>query len=158
MQCSGTIPDGQTYVFVFNKKDGTQVTQSKSATYSFDSNDLDLFQVGEHSCRIFEVQDGSSVLLETVRVWISPGLTSEVSKSKEILDKITAVIEGRAEGDVQSYTIAGRSIQKMQLPDLLKLQNKYSAIVADEESAFASGALVSPKSSKFKTVQFKFTR
>lgn len=46
---------------------------------------------------------------------------------KKTLDAIEAVIEGRATSDHLSYTIAGRSITKMSVEELLKLRDRYKA-------------------------------
>jgi hypothetical protein len=47
------------------------------------------------------------------------------SHAKKVLDAIEAVIEGRASQDQMGYTIAGRSLSRTPLPDLLKLRATY---------------------------------
>jgi len=54
-----------------------------------------------------------------------------------VLDAIEAVIEGRASRDQESYEIAGRSLKRTPIADLLKLRQHYKAEVANEDMAEA---------------------
>jgi len=47
------------------------------------------------------------------------------SQVKRILDAIEATLEGRATIDQQSYSIAGRTLAKIPIPDLIALRDKY---------------------------------
>lgn len=47
------------------------------------------------------------------------------SSNKKILDAIVAVIEGRASQDQMSYSIAGRSLSRMSIDDLLQFEGVY---------------------------------
>lgn len=49
------------------------------------------------------------------------------SHAKKVLDAIEAVIEGRASATDQSYTIAGRSITRIPLQELMRLRAQYKA-------------------------------
>lgn len=49
------------------------------------------------------------------------------SHAKKVLDAIEAVIEGRATQDQQSYQIAGRSLSRTPIPDLMKLRATYKS-------------------------------
>ena len=49
------------------------------------------------------------------------------SHAKKVLDAIEAVLENRASATDQSYTIAGRSITKIPLQDLMRLRAQYKA-------------------------------
>lgn len=50
-----------------------------------------------------------------------------------MLDKIQSLLEGRADKDVTSYSIQGRSISKMSIVDLLEWRNYYRKEVAKEK-------------------------
>jgi hypothetical protein len=52
-----------------------------------------------------------------------------------VLDSIEAVIEGRASKDQESYSIAGRSLSRTPIPELLILRDRYKAEVKREEQA-----------------------
>lgn len=47
--------------------------------------------------------------------------------AKKVLDAIEATIEGRASQDQMSYSIAGRSLSRMSIDDLLKFRDRYRA-------------------------------
>jgi hypothetical protein len=49
------------------------------------------------------------------------------SHAKKVLDAIQATIEGRASQDQMSYSIAGRSLSRMSIDDLLKFRDRYRA-------------------------------
>jgi len=53
--------------------------------------------------------------------------------NQKVLDAINAVIEGRATQDQQSYTIAGRTLTRTPLKDLMDLKKHYEGAVAQEQ-------------------------
>ena len=55
--------------------------------------------------------------------------------ARKTLDAIEAVIEGRASKDQESYSIAGRSLTRMSVEDLLSLRDSYRVEVRREEQA-----------------------
>ena len=55
--------------------------------------------------------------------------------ARKTLDAIEAVIENRASKDQQSYSIAGRSLSRMTIDDLLKFRSQYKAEVKQEVAA-----------------------
>ena len=57
------------------------------------------------------------------------------SHARIVLDAIEAVIEGRASRDQEAYEIAGRSLKRTPIADLLKLRQHYKAELAAEEAA-----------------------
>jgi len=57
------------------------------------------------------------------------------SHAKKVLDAIEAVIEGRASKDQMSYTIAGRSLARTPIADLLRLRDSYKAEYKAEQKA-----------------------
>lgn len=56
-----------------------------------------------------------------------------------VLDAIEAVIQNRATRDQESYEIAGRSLKRTPIADLLKLRQHYKAEVAAQDAASALG-------------------
>jgi hypothetical protein len=60
--------------------------------------------------------------------------TDDRSHARKALDLIEAAIENRLPNGLESYNIAGRDIRKISLLDLLKLKDRYAAIVASEEA------------------------
>ena len=54
------------------------------------------------------------------------------SHAKKVLDAIEAVIENRASQDQMSYSIAGRSLARMSIDDLMTFRNRYRAEYNEE--------------------------
>ena len=71
------------------------------------------------------------------RFEVIPDLSSSTADprthAKIVLDAIESVIEGRASQDQMSYSIAGRSLSRMSVDDLLTFRNRYKAEVINEE-------------------------
>lgn len=59
--------------------------------------------------------------------------TDPRSHARKVLDAIEAVIENRATVDQQEYSIAGRSLKRMTIDELLKFRKTYRAEVDSEE-------------------------
>jgi hypothetical protein len=55
--------------------------------------------------------------------------------ARKVLEAIEAVLESRATKDQEEYSIAGRSLRRTSIPDLLVLRDKYKLIVASEDAA-----------------------
>jgi len=49
------------------------------------------------------------------------------SHAKKVLDAIQAVLENRASQDQMSYSIAGRSLSRMSIDDLMRFRDRYRA-------------------------------
>ena len=49
------------------------------------------------------------------------------SHAKKVLDAIQAVLENRASQDQMSYSIAGRSLSRMTIDDLMRFRDRYRA-------------------------------
>lgn len=149
----GTIPEGQKYVFIFERKDGQTAAVTKEASYEFNDDSLNDYAVGgNHSCRIYKEIDGVTTQIDNVQVFLTAGITNEKSRNEEILNAITSVLEGRAIADIASYSLAGRSVAKMPLPDLVRFQNSYKNLVRAEKEATTE---ISRKG-KFKEIKFTF--
>jgi hypothetical protein len=77
------------------------------------------------------VTDGTDTfIVESGTVEILPAVTVAADRrsfAKRMLDAVEDLLEGRASADVQSYTIAGRSLAKMSVPDLLLLRDGFKS-------------------------------
>lgn len=51
-----------------------------------------------------------------------------------MIDKIQSILEGKADGDVSSYSIAGRSITKMSFDELMVARDRYRGELAKHEN------------------------
>lgn len=68
---------------------------------------------------------------------VASGHHDTSSHAENMLRKIEAVLLGRADADVLSYSIAGRSLSKMSPDELVKWRDYYLAEVAKERRAEA---------------------
>lgn len=89
--------------------------------------------------------DNARVLVATGQWKITPDLDQTGADPRThaeiMVDKIQSLLEGRADKDVTSYSIQGRSISKMSVADLLQWRDYYRKEVAQErrDSAIAAG-------------------
>lgn len=79
---------------------------------------------------VFTVATGST----TVKPSFSAAVDSR-SHARKALTNIEAYLENSANLSAASYEIAGRKLQRIGLPDLLTLRDKYRAEVAREDAA-----------------------
>lgn len=94
---------------------------------------------------IIETASGNRIVVERGEFEAIPDLDVNGSDPRShadiMLDKIEALLEGRADKDVTSYSIQGRSISKMSVSDLLQWRDYYRKEVAKEkrDNAIALG-------------------
>tara|TARA_Y100001973_G_C5197026_1_gene334959 strand:- start:1623 stop:2213 length:591 start_codon:yes stop_codon:yes gene_type:complete len=74
------------------------------------------------------------------------------SHAKKVLDAIEAVIENRATVDQSSFSIAGRSLSRMSIDELLNLKNTYKAEYLKE----IKDARIRNKQRSGNTIEVKF--
>lgn len=103
-----------------------------------------LYTAGRYSRTAYIIRSSDSERLvvgtDTVEVIANRDASAADPRShaRKVLDAIEAVIENRATVDQQEYSIAGRSLKRMEIGDLTKFRDKYRAEVQSEERA-ASG-------------------
>tara|TARA_Y100001938_G_C8090046_1_gene434462 strand:- start:2790 stop:3377 length:588 start_codon:yes stop_codon:yes gene_type:complete len=78
---------------------------------------------------IIRSSDSQRVVIDQGRTEILPNLQNTTadlrSHAKKVLDAIEAVLENRASQDQMSYSIAGRSLSRMSIDDLMTFRNRY---------------------------------
>jgi hypothetical protein len=75
-------------------------------------------------------EKGAGATLEKYRIgtgFLTIKTAAGKSHAKKMLDAIEAFLEGQTVSDVESYTIGGRSINKMKREELMKWRNTYRA-------------------------------
>ncbi len=91
------------------------------------------YTAGEYNWYAFITRSSDSQRLSVdegrTKVEINFANTNADSRThaKKVLDAIEATIEGRASQDQMSYSIAGRSLSRMSIDDLLKFRDRYRA-------------------------------
>ena len=99
------------------------------------------YDSGDYSWAALIVRDSDSERIRigygtlTVKPNPATSLADARSHARKVYDAIKAVIEGRASKDQESYSIAGRSLSRTSIPDLLLLHDKYQKMVKAEEQA-----------------------
>ena len=94
---------------------------------------------------ITETASGNRIVVERGEFEAIPDLDNNGADPRThaeiMLDKIEALLQGRADKDVSSYSINGRSIAKMSVTDLLTWRDYYRKEVAKErrDNAIAIG-------------------
>jgi len=80
---------------------------------------------------IIRSSDNQRIVVDQGRTEILPNLQTTTadlrSHAKKVLDAIEAVLENRASQDQMSYSIAGRSLSRMSIDDLMTFRNRYRA-------------------------------
>lgn len=96
------------------------------------------YTAGTYNWQAYIVRSSDSQRISIAKgVWqILPNLSASTadprSHAKKVLDAIEAVLESRATIDQMGYSIAGRTLSRTPLPDLLKLRDSYRADYAIE--------------------------
>tara|TARA_Y100000592_G_scaffold83958_1_gene134313 strand:+ start:99 stop:689 length:591 start_codon:yes stop_codon:yes gene_type:complete len=89
------------------------------------------YSVGDYiwEAYITKSSDSNRVMVDSGRTKITQNLADTNadlrSHAKKVVDAIEAVIENRATIDQQSMSIAGRSLSRMSIDDLLNFRNQY---------------------------------
>lgn len=89
----------------------------------------------EQGAEKYTVGGGLLEVLPDLRAGTATTGVDTRSHARKTLDNILAVLENRATLDQMSYTIAGRTLQRMPIGDLLKFKAHYETQVRSEEAA-----------------------
>ena len=91
------------------------------------------YAVGDYiwEAYITKTADSNRVMVDSGRTTITQNLADTNadlrSHAKKVLDSIEAVIEGRASIDQSSMSIAGRSLSRMSVDELMTFRDRYKA-------------------------------
>ena len=90
--------------------------------------------------KVTQSSDSEELIIDTGKITVKDnyfGSTGDTrSHAKIMLDKIESLIEGRADADVSSYSIAGRSLNKLSVQELTEWRNYYKAEYQKEIANF----------------------
>ena len=90
--------------------------------------------------KVTQSSDSEELILETGKITVKDnyfGSTGDTrSHAKIMLDKIESILEGRADADVSSYSIQGRSLSKISINELLQWRDYYKAEYQKEIAKF----------------------
>lgn len=90
--------------------------------------------------KVTQSSDSEELIIDSGKITVKDnyfGSTGDTrSHAKTMLDKIESLIEGRADADVSSYSIAGRSLNKLSVQELTEWRNYYKAEYQKEVAKF----------------------
>lgn len=105
---------------------------------------------------ITETASGNRIVVDRGHFTAIPDLdvnnTDPRSHAEIMLDKIETILQGRADSDVSSYSIQGRSLSKMSISDLIQWRDYYRREVLNEQRK--SDALLGRQTSTTVKVRF----
>lgn len=139
--------DSYTAKYIFRKKGGVaefQISSSgvspathflfsagNSATYAYEAGQYDW------QLEIIRSSDSERIVLSRGEIEVIADLdvsgTDVRSHNEVMLSKIQSLLEGKADSDVSSYSIAGRSLTKMGFQELVDAKNYYRSEVLREK-------------------------
>lgn len=102
---------------------------------------------------VTRVSDSEEAEVETRHVTIYADVGDRRSHAEIMVQKINSVLEGRADHDVESYSIKSRSITRMGVTELTKWRDYYL-----DEVARTGGSTVDQSGAKSNTVRVRFTQ
>lgn len=165
LEISKTLPSriraGDSIEFIYIPVDSSYVDSAYTATttvinssakYSADSSTLleggfyfDIpsatsseWTAGDYTLVLSIKSENSRHTISQHNISVLPDLTSPVdlrTTNKQIFDALVSTIEGSATYNQLKMSIAGRSIERMTLEELITAKNLYAKEVADEERA-----------------------
>jgi len=117
-----------------------KVTATETSTYylfTISSADSASFTKGHYhwQLEVTETSSGNRIIIDTGTLDIHYDLDDNVdprSHAQIMIDKIESILQGKADADVASYSINGRSLTKMSFDDLIKARDFYRKEYAKE--------------------------
>lgn len=100
-----------------------EVSQSATASYTVGIYYWDAYITKDSDSERIRIDSGQWEVIEN----LATATTDPRSSNKKIYDAVLAVIEGRASQDQMSYSIAGRSLSRMSIQDLISFEGIYKA-------------------------------
>jgi hypothetical protein len=127
--------EGWTLSYTFVNSSGTfSVTSTADGddhAVSVSSTTSSSYTAGTYSWQSYATSSSERHQVDAGTIILNPnfadGATDSRSHAKKVLDAIESVIEGRASEDAAAMSIAGRSITKMTLEELISTRSKYRA-------------------------------
>jgi 3-dehydroquinate synthase class II len=91
---------------------------------------------GDYRAALYIVDGSDNILIKEIDITVLPSVSSAAdlrSHNKKVLDAIKAVLENRATTDQLSISIAGVSLSRMSIDQLLQLKNYYEQLYKQEQ-------------------------
>ena len=131
--------DGSTRFSATVTESGTDYTFTldNSSTASYTAGDYVWF------LKVLQTSDSETLVIDSGKITVKDNYFATTgdtrSHAKVMLDKIESILENRADADVSSYSIAGRSLNKLTVDELLRWRDYYRAEYKKEVAEFRTG-------------------
>ena len=131
--------DGSTRFSATVTESGTDYTFTldNSSTASYTAGDYVWF------LKVLQTSDSETLVIDSGKITVKDNYFATTgdtrSHAKVMLDKIESILENRADADVSSYSIAGRSLNKLKVDELLRWRDYYRAEYKKEVAEFRTG-------------------
>ena len=110
--------------------------------FTLDNSDTGGYTTGDYFwvLKVTQSSDSEELIIDSGKITVKDnyfGTTGDTrSHAKIMLDKIESILEGRADADVSSYSIQGRSLSKISINELLQWRDYYKAEYQKEIAKF----------------------
>ena len=112
-------------------------TLDNSATAGYTAGDYIWF------LKVLQTSDSETLIIDSGKITVKDNFfattTDTRSHAKIMVDKLESLLEGKADADVSSYSIAGRSLNKLTVEELLRWRDYYRAEYKQEVAEFRIG-------------------
>ena len=112
-------------------------TLDNSATAGYTAGDYIWF------LKVLQTSDSETLVIDSGKLTVKDNYFATTgdtrSHAKVMVDKLESLLEGKADADVSSYSIAGRSLNKLTVEELLKWRDYYKAEYQREIQEFRIG-------------------
>ena len=122
------------------------VTESGTEyTFTLDNSNTSGYTSGDYFwvLKVLQTSDSESLVIDSGKITVKDNFFATTgdtrSHAKIMLDKIESILEGRADADVSSYSIQGRSLSKISIAELLQWRDYYKAEYQKEVARFRTG-------------------
>ena len=122
------------------------VTESGTEyTFTLDDSATANYTAGDYFWVLKVIQDSDSekLVIDSGKITVKDNYFATTgdtrSHAKVMVDKLESLLEGKADADVSSYAIAGRSLNKLTVEEMLKWRDYYKAEYQREIQEFRIG-------------------
>ena len=122
------------------------VTESGTEyTFTLDNSNTANYTSGDYKwfLKVIQTSDSETLIIDSGKITVKDNFFATTgdtrSHAKIMVDKLESLIEGKADSDVSSYAIAGRSLNKLTPDELITWFNYYKAQYQQEIKEFRIG-------------------
>ena len=122
------------------------VTESGTEyTFTLDNSATSGYTAGDYVwfLKVLQTSDSETLVIDSGKITVKDNFFATTgdtrSHAKIMVDKLESLLEGQADADVSSYSIAGRSLNKLTVEEMLKWRDYYKAEYQREIQEFRIG-------------------